>query len=126
VHVLEHVISPSVVLTQARDLLRPGGHLLIELPNWNSVGRIGRGSKWSQLRPPEHINFFTPKSLSNAVSRAGFVVKKAVSIYPSMTNRIELKSHPSLRDRTAAFAASAVSLFGFGGYVRLLAQRNDT
>jgi 2-polyprenyl-3-methyl-5-hydroxy-6-metoxy-1,4-benzoquinol methylase/transcription elongation factor Elf1 len=124
-HVLEHVISPALVLKQARDLLQPGGHLLIELPNWNSLGRIGRGAKWAQLRPPEHINFFTPKSLANAVACAGFVVKKSVSLYPSMTNRVVLKTNPTLADRFVSLAGSLVSRIGFGGYVRLLAQRVD-
>jgi 2-polyprenyl-3-methyl-5-hydroxy-6-metoxy-1,4-benzoquinol methylase len=32
-HVLEHVADPKGVLRQVRALLRPGGHLVIEVPN---------------------------------------------------------------------------------------------
>jgi 2-polyprenyl-3-methyl-5-hydroxy-6-metoxy-1,4-benzoquinol methylase len=122
-HVLEHVISPKDILCRARDLLRSEGMLLVELPNWNSIGRIIRGNKWAQLRPPEHINFFTPRTLCNTLERLGFRIEKAVSVYPSLTNRITLKSKRSSRDFAAGTFGYVVSSMGLGGYARVMARK---
>ena len=68
-HVLEHLIEPLEVLHSIRELLVSRGVLLIELPNWKSAGRHVHGMRWKQLRPPEHINFFSPRSLRDALTK---------------------------------------------------------
>ncbi len=122
-HVLEHVIDPVATLDRTRDLLAPGGLLFIELPNWGSIGRKVKGAKWSQLKPPEHINFFTPKSLATAVRKVGFQVLDAGSAYPSLMNEavVQRASRP-LHQLKAGLAAIA-SRLNSGGYVRVLAQK---
>lgn len=122
-HVLEHVIDPVSTLARTRELLVAGGLLFIELPNWGSIGRKVRGAKWSQLKPPEHINFFTPKSLATAVSKVGFQVLDAGSAYPSLMNEavVQRPSRP-LHQLKAGLAAIASRLH-CGGYVRVLAQK---
>lgn len=122
-HVLEHVIDPLATLQQARRLLAPGGLLFVELPNWSSVGRRARGVRWSQLKPPEHINFFTPRTLARAAKDAGLKVLSSTSAYPSLVNEAAVSRASRPLHRARAALASVASKLDCGGYVRLLAER---
>lgn len=121
-HVLEHMIDPAAAIVRARALLNPGGLLFVELPNWNSVGRLAKGAKWSQLRPPEHINFFTPVSLRRLADRSGFQTIHATSVYPSLRNEARLPGPGKLRRRLKYVVAQVACAMGRGGYARLLAK----
>jgi 2-polyprenyl-3-methyl-5-hydroxy-6-metoxy-1,4-benzoquinol methylase len=124
-HVLEHLIDPLGALERACELLAPRGTLFIELPNWASLGRKVRGQAWKQLKPPEHINFFTPRSLSATVERAGFDVLRCTSEYPSIMNEARQGGPGRLYRLAKAAAATLACKFGCGGYVRLLARKRD-
>ena len=122
-HVLEHLIDPAEGIRRAINLLAPGALLFIELPNWNSVGRVLRRTKWAQLKPPEHINFFNSRSLTNLIKRAGLDVVRCTTHYPSLVDgaRVRRASRP-LRMLLAAAAVGACRV-GRGGYLRLLGRR---
>ncbi len=123
-HVLEHVLDPDFVLRRARELLAPGGQLFIELPNWDSMGRIIKGPRWSQMKPPEHINFFTRKTLERAVATRGFRPVKVDTYYPSMSDKARVRSGAQAVHLAGAVLASAASAVGRGGYLRVLARRD--
>jgi 2-polyprenyl-3-methyl-5-hydroxy-6-metoxy-1,4-benzoquinol methylase len=118
-HILEHTNSPLETLERISTLLAPNGWLFIELPNWNSLGRLVRGSRWSQLKPPEHINFFTPASLRRAVEQAGLFVLRSNSHYETRAHLCSPRLLGYVKDGMKIVA----SHFGVGGYVRLLAQK---
>lgn len=122
-HVLEHVIDPAATLDRARDLLAPGALLFVELPNWNSLGRIIRGASWSQLKPPEHINFFTEKTLTAAVEQHGFRSLRAGTYYPSMWDKARVRRASQVVHLGGALVASAASAISLGGYLRIVASR---
>lgn len=122
-HVLEHVLDPLATLAQAKKLLAPGGLLFIELPNWSSVGRRARGVRWSQLKPPEHINFFTPATLAFAAEKAGLRIQSSTSAYPSLANEAAVQRASRPLHQVKAALASVASKLDCGGYVRLLAER---
>lgn len=122
-HILEHLIHPFDAAKRAHELLAPKGKLFIELPNWNSLGRMIRESSWSQLKPPEHINFFTPYSLRTAVEKAGFEVVKCSTHYPSIMDAAAVRRLTQPLHLGAAIAASPACWLGHGGYLRLLAQK---
>lgn len=70
-HVLEHLTEPRSVLTQLHRKLRPGGLLVIEVPNWGSHLRRLRGLRW-QFVLDHHVNHFTAASLTSLVEKIGF------------------------------------------------------
>jgi 2-polyprenyl-3-methyl-5-hydroxy-6-metoxy-1,4-benzoquinol methylase len=121
-HVLEHMLDPAAALIRARSLLQPNGLLFVELPNWNSVGRTVRGVNWSALTPPEHINFFTPRSLRLLVNRSGFRTLQATSVYPSFRDQARLDRPGRLRRQLKYAIALVASAIDRGGYVRLRAR----
>lgn len=68
-HVLEHIPDPIAFLRTLSRWARPGGHLVVEVPNFASRERRMRHEGWMGLRPLEHINHFTPATLEAAFRR---------------------------------------------------------
>lgn len=71
-HSLEHVHDPKALLLEIRALLRPGGTLLLELPNFASLGRAWLGARWMPLELPRHLYHFTPETLRALLAAAGY------------------------------------------------------
>ena len=70
-HVFEHLADPRALLTEARRLLKPGGRLLIEVPNYGGWhGRLG-GAAWHHLDVPRHLLHFDRGTLASMLSSAG-------------------------------------------------------
>lgn len=73
-HVLEHVPDPVAVLRLLHDALRPGGLLAVEVPNAGGHLARSQGRAWPSLEPDVHVNQFAPRSLGEALRRAGLEV----------------------------------------------------
>lgn len=69
---LEHEPNPRAVLTEARRITRPGGHLAIEVPHIGSLPAKVFRSRWSQLDLPRHLVFYTPETLKEMLARCGY------------------------------------------------------
>lgn len=70
-HVLEHLPdSPGFLATLGRRA-RPGGHVVVEVPNFASVLRRRSGRSWMHLRPLEHLVYHSPQTLERSFRRAG-------------------------------------------------------
>lgn len=81
-HVLEHTDQPGEVLSEANRLLKPGGYLLLGVPNWGSPeARISK-SRWFHLDVPRHLAHFTEKSLGKLLESNGFEVIKRFCFAP--------------------------------------------
>jgi SAM-dependent methyltransferase len=75
-HVLEHLEDPGAALHRIAGWLRPGGALLVGVPNLDSLqARIG-GQRWYHLDVPRHRTHFTPAGLSALLSAHGFQVHR--------------------------------------------------
>jgi 2-polyprenyl-3-methyl-5-hydroxy-6-metoxy-1,4-benzoquinol methylase len=83
-HVLEHLPDPLGELALMRKRLRPGGALLVEVPNFAAptiafkVFRQRRGLRKGGLGfigAPEHLWQFTRDTLSRMLERAGFDIR---------------------------------------------------
>lgn len=70
-HVLEHMAAPTDFLRTVARWARPGGHVVIEVPNFESAIRRRDGARWTGLRELEHIGHFTPSTLRATFERAG-------------------------------------------------------
>ena len=83
--ILEHLYDPLETLHRVRNALRPGGLVLIDVPNESSLTmKVGsmylraRGRDWSvNLSPtfaPFHVVGFSPDSLTRILNSVGFRV----------------------------------------------------
>ncbi|MBV8909136.1 MAG: class I SAM-dependent methyltransferase, partial [Gammaproteobacteria bacterium] len=58
-HVLEHMAKAREFLRSMIRLVRPGGFVVVEVPNWDSVQRRRLRQDWPLLCPREHVVHFT-------------------------------------------------------------------
>ncbi|HEX8404940.1 MAG TPA: class I SAM-dependent methyltransferase [Duganella sp.] len=68
---LEHDINPLTVLERSAARLKPGGSILVKVPNYNCFNRYVRGRRWCGFRWPDHVNYFTPETLKATAELAG-------------------------------------------------------
>lgn len=71
-HLIEHVLDPVALLKEACRILKPEGLLALETPNIDSQNFRRQELSWEYVIPPEHINYFNPASLAQALRQAGF------------------------------------------------------
>lgn len=72
-HVLEHLPAPRRTLEEVHRLLRPGGCLLLAIPNLNSLQASWAGPAWFHLDPPRHLYHFPLAALERLLASSGFV-----------------------------------------------------
>lgn len=68
--VFEHLSHPLKILRVLRELLKPGGTMLIDVPNLHCLEeRLKRGAT---LDPTAHLYYFTSETLRRLLGEAGF------------------------------------------------------
>tara|TARA_B100001093_G_scaffold250033_1_gene239442 strand:- start:558 stop:1442 length:885 start_codon:yes stop_codon:yes gene_type:complete len=71
--VIEHLDSPSKVLSQLHNLLADKGYLILVTPNISGLMSRIMGKRWPHLIRG-HIYYFSPKTIRIALERAGYEV----------------------------------------------------
>lgn len=65
---LEHVKDPALVLSKVEKIVRPGGSIFLTVPYgaWESDGK---GTRYTDLTPQEHVRSFTKEKLHQLLGR---------------------------------------------------------
>ena len=79
-HVFEHVLQPEAMLSQIRQLLRPGGVLFLAVPNMDSLSSRLQGRYWAWAVPPDHLYFYNRSNLSLLLEKHGFTVTESFAM----------------------------------------------
>ena len=69
---LEHEAQPLELLRSLHSLLAKNGSIVIKVPNYACWNRHIRGARWCGYRFPDHVNYFTPRTLRMLAQGAGF------------------------------------------------------
>jgi SAM-dependent methyltransferase len=111
-HVLEHLYDPASYLNAAHHLLRPGGKLIVQVPNAASWQFLMFGENWNGLDVPRHLVDFRVRDLDRLLEGSGFELVR--------------HKHFSLRDNPAGLATSiAPGLDPMARRVRRASQQGD-
>jgi 2-polyprenyl-3-methyl-5-hydroxy-6-metoxy-1,4-benzoquinol methylase len=70
--VLEHTYSPRAALERLYHVLRPGGRLMLAVPNFGSLQMRLLGRYSSALDPPRHLYQFERRTLRRYLEEVGF------------------------------------------------------
>ena len=71
-HVLEHLEQPRETLEEVRRILRPGGRLVVAVPNLASRQAAWSGAAWFHLDLPRHLYHFPLAALRRLLDETGF------------------------------------------------------
>jgi 2-polyprenyl-3-methyl-5-hydroxy-6-metoxy-1,4-benzoquinol methylase len=70
--VLEHINNGVEHIQKIKSLLRNGGLFYFTTPNFNSVSRKYLGGKWNVIEYPEHLIYYTVRTVTELLTKAGF------------------------------------------------------
>jgi len=81
-HQLEHVQNPERLVLEMQRILNPGGYLFVALPCISHLTARLAGQRWRYLTPPDHLWYFSPRTLSRFVTRLGFKTTFSSNLSP--------------------------------------------
>ena len=73
---LEHVPDPQAEIRRVAELVKPGGTLLVSVPNVASVTARLFGARWHHLDAPRHFTLWTPATLRRLLGEHGLGVER--------------------------------------------------
>lgn len=71
-HVLEHVAAPQELLQEIHRILKPGGEVIVAVPNFSSLQAQWAGAAWFHLDLPRHLLQIPQRALLNMLQDCGF------------------------------------------------------
>lgn len=92
--VFEHVHDPQLTMAEIRRILKPGGMLVLSLPNPDSLEAWLFGKHWIGWDLPRHLNLFRPTLLRQHLANADMPVEQIRSFtagYSVLVMSIEQK-----------------------------------
>jgi SAM-dependent methyltransferase len=75
--VIEHLEDPRAVLALVAEALKPGGVVLITTGDFGSAGARLLGRRWRLMTPPQHLWFFTVRSIAELGTSLGLELVSA-------------------------------------------------
>jgi SAM-dependent methyltransferase len=75
-HALEHFHNPGHYLEEIKRLLRPGGVLIVALPNCESADAGYYREHWAAYDVPRHLWHFSPGTIRSFLGKSGFELKQ--------------------------------------------------
>ena len=71
---LEHIPDPHVTAARIGNLLKPNGHCIIGVPNFESFNAKRFKDKWYHLDCPRHLCIWTPSAMKRLLEQHGLTV----------------------------------------------------
>jgi SAM-dependent methyltransferase len=74
-HVLEHVHDLHGYFEKFFEILKPGGRLIVAVPNYTSYDATVYKDHWAAYDVPRHLYHFSPKSMQVLLEKEGFMLE---------------------------------------------------
>lgn len=120
--VIEHINNPAEEMKHFHRLLRKGGLVYITTPNFNAIERFLLKGDYEIIEYPEHLSYYTPKTINLLLTQNGFKKLKITTTGISLA-RIK-KSLKRKNNESTEHISSDESLreqleFGYKRYIKL-------
>jgi 2-polyprenyl-3-methyl-5-hydroxy-6-metoxy-1,4-benzoquinol methylase len=79
-HVLEHIPHPVELMCILRKIVRPGGYIILEVPNTGGLGARLGGHNW-HFYLEHHVNYFYAEHLRMLAKRIGCTTLEVAGAY---------------------------------------------
>ncbi len=79
-HVLEHVHALEATLSELITKLKPGGRLLVAVPNAESLDAQHYRQNWASYDVPRHLYHFVPATMQRLLARHGLRVVQTLPL----------------------------------------------
>lgn len=113
-HSLEHLHNPVNVLHEVRRIMKPGGLLIVGVPNIESyVSKITK-EKWRDLDIPRHLFHFNQSTITALLYKSGFSIE-------SIHHELKVSSE-SLKDWMAAVPLPVFILTSIKSTMRIISS----
>jgi hypothetical protein len=126
-HVLGHALDPLALLREAHAQLRPGGRLVLEAPNVESVGARLLGGRRTRRNTPNPVSHFGPRSMRAALESSGYAVVEIETIADDYDDRTAMRLRPRgivcRVARAVALRTLAANHLARGELLRVVAER---
>jgi len=91
---IEHVEDPVAICRRVFELLRPGGHFIVETPNLDGLDyRAFRGRCWGHYHFPRHWNLFSTELLHRMLREQGFEIARTEYLISTSAWTISLHNY---------------------------------
>jgi 2-polyprenyl-3-methyl-5-hydroxy-6-metoxy-1,4-benzoquinol methylase len=87
IEVIEHVSYPQTFVKEIQRVVRKGGEVYITTPNFDSYLRRKLKGQYDVIEYPNHLSYFTAKTLTSLFASSGFKKKALVTHGLSRTRR---------------------------------------
>ena len=120
--VIEHINNPVEEMQYFHRLLRKGGLVYITTPNFNAIERYFLKGAYEIIEYPEHLSYYTPKTIDLLLTNNGFKKLKITTTGISIA-RIK-KSLKRKNNESTEHVSSDESIreqleFGYKRYIKL-------
>jgi 2-polyprenyl-3-methyl-5-hydroxy-6-metoxy-1,4-benzoquinol methylase len=85
IEVIEHIYNPIDYLKKSNEILRKGGEFYLTTPNFNSFLRYRLKEEYNVIEYPNHLGYFTRKTLNKVFTENGFKTLKIQTTGISLT-----------------------------------------
>lgn len=110
INVLEHTPEPIKVLQESKRLIKPGGMLLVHVPNIGGLPARLTRARWHQIEPLEHFYYFHEHTLNHMLMKVGLEPKRRFSLITSSGIKGTLQS---LLNRSGIYLDNGLGILAY-------------
>ncbi len=118
--VIEHINNPVEEVSLFNKFMRKGGLLYVTTPNFNSVERFLLKGKYNIIYYPEHLCYYTPKTINILFTSCGFTKHRikttGISLARIKNSRKNIEGHTTEMDNDESLRESLET--GYKKYIK--------
>jgi len=127
-HVFEHLADPHDALARIKDLLKPGGGMVLVTPDTESWLCAVSGNRWVSYKFPEHLILYSRSALIELLEHSGFEIISAQSDHEYCEHEFLLSRLEKLSPLAASVGRVALKILPSplpvsSGSIRIVARR---